>query len=76
MLVLGRKQGERLLIGSDICITIVRLTPDGVKIGIDAPKGITILREELALKNASQCQPLTDPRSQPEETPVRDGLGD
>lgn len=47
MLVLARKCGESLLIGDDIEITITEISGDKVKIGIDAPKSIQILRKEL-----------------------------
>lgn len=46
MLVLSRKLGEKLYIGDDICITIVRLSPGRVGIGIEAPRSLTILRDE------------------------------
>ena len=47
MLVLSRKKGEIIKIGDDIEITIVALANDQVKIGIQAPKNIEILRKEL-----------------------------
>lgn len=47
MLVLSRKPGDQILIGDDIVITVVRLGPNTVKIGIDAPKDVGILRPEL-----------------------------
>ncbi len=47
MLVLSRKSGERILIGDDIKITIVRIGPNSVRIGVDAPGQYTIVREEL-----------------------------
>ena len=47
MLVLSRKAGERILIGEDIAITIVRIGPNTVKIGLDAPRDMNIVREEL-----------------------------
>ena len=47
MLVLSRKKGETIKIGDDIEITIVALANDQVKIGIQAPKNIEILRKEL-----------------------------
>ncbi len=47
MLVLSRKAGERILIGEDVVINIVRIGPNTVKIGIDAPKTVSIVREEL-----------------------------
>ena len=47
MLVLSRKTSERILIGDDIAITIVRIGPNSVRIGIEAPKTMNIVREEL-----------------------------
>lgn len=47
MLVLKRKAGENLLIGDNIEIKIVEIDDGKVKIGIDAPKEITILRKEV-----------------------------
>jgi carbon storage regulator len=47
MLVLSRKAGERILIGDNVVINIVRIGPNTVKIGIDAPKTMNIVREEL-----------------------------
>ena len=47
MLVLTRKAGERILIGDDIVITILDSRGDGIRIGIDAPKGVKIQREEV-----------------------------
>ncbi len=47
MLVLSRKPGERILIGDHLKVTIVRSTPNSVRIGIEAPKEMEIVREEL-----------------------------
>ena len=47
MLVLTRKPGERLLIGDDIVVTILDARGDGIRIGIDAPRGIRIHREAV-----------------------------
>lgn len=47
MLVLSRKVGERILLGENIVISVVRIGPNTVKIGIDAPKDLNIVREEL-----------------------------
>jgi len=48
MLVLSRKVGERILVGEDIAITVVRLTSGGVRLGIEAPPEMPVVREELA----------------------------
>lgn len=50
MLVLSRKPGERIMIGEDITVTIVRIGPNNVRLGIDAPKQMNIVREELRLQ--------------------------
>ena len=47
MLVLSRKRFERLLIGPDIRITIVKVDRSQVRLGIEAPADHAILREEL-----------------------------
>lgn len=47
MLVLSRKVGERILLGENIVLSVVRIGPNTVKIGIDAPKDMNIVREEL-----------------------------
>ena len=53
MLVLTRKKEEAVLIGKDIKIVIFDIDGDRVKIGIDAPKELSICREEL-LKEVSK----------------------
>ena len=47
MLVLSRKVGERILIGDEITITVVRIAQGGVRIGIEAPQELPVVREEL-----------------------------
>jgi carbon storage regulator len=47
VLVLTRKLGEKILIGEDIEVTVLDVRGDGVRIGIDAPRGVKIQREEV-----------------------------
>ncbi|MCX8083866.1 MAG: carbon storage regulator CsrA [Calditerrivibrio sp.] len=47
MLVLTRKIGESLIIGDDIEIKIVDVNVKSVKIGIEAPKSVTVYRKEI-----------------------------
>jgi len=47
MLVLSRKTEERILIGDSIRITVLHMERNQVRIGIEAPKDVTIIREEL-----------------------------
>lgn len=48
MLVLSRKVGERILIGDKIAITVVKIGHGGVRIGVEAPTELAVVREELA----------------------------
>jgi carbon storage regulator len=48
MLIVSRKKSESILIGDDIEVIVTEVGADRVKIGIKAPKGVTILRKELA----------------------------
>ena len=47
MLVLSRKPSQSITIGPDIRITIVKVERNQVRIGIEAPRNVTILRDEL-----------------------------
>ncbi|MEI6035191.1 MAG: carbon storage regulator CsrA [Verrucomicrobiae bacterium] len=47
MLTLSRKSSETIRIGDDICITIKRIEADVVKLGIEAPREISIYRGEV-----------------------------
>lgn len=47
MLVLTRKTGQKLIIANDIHITVLETKGESVKLGIDAPKHISIYREEI-----------------------------
>ena len=51
MLVLSRKESEKIKLGSDIVLTIVRVSGDRVRLGIEAPAEMLILREELSPEN-------------------------
>ncbi len=47
MLVLSRKVGERILVGDNITITVVRMAQGVVRIGVEAPSDMPIVREEI-----------------------------
>ena len=47
MLILTRKIGESILIGDNITIKVVETGKNSVRIGIDAPRDITVLRQEV-----------------------------
>jgi carbon storage regulator len=48
MLVLRRRESESLLIGDDIVIEVLEISPSQVKLGISAPRQVHVLRGELA----------------------------
>jgi carbon storage regulator len=48
VLVVSRKMGERILIGDKIAITVVKVSSGSVRIGVEAPPELAVMREELA----------------------------
>lgn len=56
MLVLSRKKNQSLRIGEDIVLTIVDIQGDQIRLGIEAPRDIPILRQELyeAVKDSNK----------------------
>ncbi|MCK3658254.1 carbon storage regulator [Pasteurellaceae bacterium Pebbles2] len=61
MLVLTRKIGESLLVGDDIEITILNVRGNQVKIGVKAPKDVSVHREEIYQRiKQSQDLPYSD----------------
>ncbi len=59
MLVLTRKLMEKLFIGDDICVTVVRLEGGQVRLGIDAPRDVAVVRGELITRRPAPL--ATDP---------------
>lgn len=47
MLVLSRKPGEQIRIGDNVTITLVEVRGNRIKIGIDAPRDVNVVRSEL-----------------------------
>ncbi len=48
MLVLSRKLGEKIVVGDNIVITVVKIDRNQIRIGIEAPQDIPVYREEIA----------------------------
>jgi carbon storage regulator len=66
MLVLSRKENERIRVGDSVVVTVVRVSGDRVRIGIEAPPDVRVLREEL------EPEPLGDVRLEAgAELPIR-----
>lgn len=49
MLVLTRRKGERIVIDGRIVVTLVGVSAGSARIGIDAPKGVAVNREEIQI---------------------------
>lgn len=49
MLVLSRREAQSIVIGGDIVITVVSVRGDHVRLGIDAPRSVTVHRQEVAV---------------------------
>lgn len=60
MLVLSRKKDERIIIGDQITVMVIEIRGDKVRLGIDAPKEVTVHREEVyeAIRREQQTNPV------------------
>jgi carbon storage regulator len=67
MLVVSRKVGQRLLIGDKITVTVVKLTGGAVRIGVEAPPELAVMREELAEEIRLAEQSLIEQASSSDE---------
>ena len=81
MLVLTRKAGENIRIGSEITVTVLGVRSGHVKLGIDAPKGVPVHREEVYEKIADANRDATeirdrDPKAAAKSFRSRLGLSD
>jgi len=58
MLVLSRKETQRIRLGDSIVLTIVKISGDKVRVGIEAPADVLVLRDELeARRDAASTAP-------------------
>ncbi|MFD1845678.1 carbon storage regulator [Arthrobacter flavus] len=64
--MLTRKIGEQILIGDDIVVTVLDSRGEGIRIGIDAPRGVKIQREEVlrAVVEANLAAAHPDPEAE------------
>ena len=63
MLVLTRKKNESIVINDNIEITIVDVQGDQVRIGINAPKSVSIYRKEIFLEIQAENKKAADVKS-------------
>jgi len=68
MLVLSRKRNESIVIDGSIVVTVVEIRGDKVRLGIEAPREVSIHREEIFSAIAAESQ-----SAQPLEPPAAEG---
>ncbi len=61
MLVLSRKESQRIRLGDQIVITIVKISGDKVRVGIEAPSNVLVLRDELETRTPATPAATTAP---------------
>lgn len=84
MLVLTRRTGQSILVGDDIVVTILELSRDQVRIGIRAPRSVSVHREEvyeeIRLSNRAAADASADLAAstapEPQAKPSQPSLGD
>lgn len=71
MLILTRRPGERVVIGDEILVTVMGVSGHTVRLGIAAPEGIPIYREEiwLAVKEENRAAAAADANALPTAPP-------
>jgi carbon storage regulator len=60
MLILTRRVGETLMIGDDVKITILKVSGNQIRIGVEAPKDVSVHREEVYQRVLQEKQSATD----------------
>ncbi len=65
MLVLSRQAGEQIMIGDNIIITIVKIHPYRVRLGITAPEDIPVHRQEVYKAIGQENTPVAQPEQRP-----------
>lgn len=61
MLVLSRKEGEKLVIGDNVTLVVSKISGNRVTVGIEAPSDVKIFRGELARKDEEEVKPRVVP---------------
>jgi len=59
VLILTRRRGESIMVGDDVCITVLGIQGNQVRIGVNAPKQVPVHRQEIYERiKATQCADL------------------
>ena len=57
MLVLSRKPGQRVMIGDNIVVSVIEVRGSTIRLGIEAPRSLSVHREEVLLREAEMAEP-------------------
>jgi carbon storage regulator len=76
VLIITRRPGEKIVLGDDITLTVMEVSGQTVRLGIDAPKSLPVYREEIwaAVKRENEAaarasaMPKLPPRRRPAES--------
>jgi carbon storage regulator len=69
MLVLSRKKNESIIINDNITVTVIEIRGDKVRLGIEAPKDVTVHRREVYEAIQNQAKPREHDRGTTPVTP-------
>lgn len=63
MLIITRRPGEKIVLGDDVVVTVMEISGQTARLGIDAPKSLPVYREEIweAVKQENQAAASADP---------------
>ncbi|NVJ99967.1 MAG: carbon storage regulator CsrA [Oceanospirillaceae bacterium] len=57
MLILTRRVGETLMVGDEVTVTVLGVKGNQVRIGVNAPKDVSVHREEIYLRIQQEAEP-------------------
>lgn len=74
MLLITRRPGEKIVLGDDITVTVMEVSGQTVKLGIDAPRALSIYREEIwaAVKQENEAAATAAEMPRLPRPPARD----
>ena len=73
MLILTRRVGETVMIGDEVTVTVLRVKGNQVRLGVNAPKSISVQREEIFHRIKREHGEGVDGESSPEDERVNEG---
>lgn len=68
MLILTRRVGETVMIGDEVAVTVLRVKGNQVRLGVNAPKSISVQREEIFQRIKREGRPGLEPVDAKEES--------